>query len=100
MTLFLPPLQAEHIFNIGSFAVTNSMINSFLTLVIFAVFAFFLNLGIKKYYLTDTAPKGVLNFFESILEVLLQQIDAITHDRKKTLKFLPIVGGIFLFILV
>ena len=98
--LFLPPLAAEEIFKIGSFSVTNAMINSFLSLLLFAVFAYFLNLGIKKYYTADKAPKGLLNFFESILELLLQQIDSVTHDRKKTVKFLPIVGGVFLFIVV
>jgi F-type H+-transporting ATPase subunit a len=100
MALILPPLAAEEIFKIGSFGVTNSLINSVIATVLFAIFAFFINLGVKKYYSKDQAPKGVLNFFESILEVLLSQVDAVTHDRKKTLKFLPIVGGIFLFILV
>lgn len=96
----LPPLAAEIIFHIGNFGVTNTLINSALATLLFAVFAFFLNLGIKKYYLTDEAPKGLLNFFESILEILLTQIDNVTKDRKKTLRFLPIVGGIFLFILI
>lgn len=100
MQLFLPTLSAEPIFHIGVFTVTNSMINAFLAMILFVIFAFFLNLGIKKYYPTDKAPKGLLNFFESILEVLLAQIDSVTHDRKKTLKFLPIVGGVFLFILI
>ncbi len=100
MALILPPLAAEEIFKIGSFGVTNSLINSVIATVLFAIFAFFINLGVKKYYSKDQAPKGVLNFFESILEVLLSQVDAVTHDRKKTLKFLPIVGGIFLFILI
>jgi F-type H+-transporting ATPase subunit a len=105
----LPPLAAEQIFHIGSFPVTNTMVNGFLATVLFAVFAFFLNLGIKKYYgapdksgnyTNDVAPRGLVNFFESLLEVFLKQIDNVTKDRKKTLKFLPIVGGIFLFILV
>ena len=98
--LSLPPLAAEQIFHIGSFPVTNTMINASLATLLFAIFAFFLNLGIKKYYLTDEAPKGLVNFFESILEIFLEQIDNVTKDRKKTLQFLPIVGGIFLFILV
>ena len=97
--LALPPLAAEPIFYIGSLPVTNAMINAWLALLIFAVIGFFINLGIKKYYRTDRAPKGVVNFFESIIEIFLQQIDAVTHDRKRTLKFLPIVGGLFLFIL-
>lgn len=106
--LSLPPLAAEPIFHIGSFAVTNTLINAFLATALFAVLAFFLNLGIKKYYgrpdksgnyTQDVAPRGLLNFFESILEILLEQIDNVTKDRKKTLKFLPVVGGIFLFVL-
>ena len=96
----LPPLAAEQIFHIGSIPITNAMVNSFAALVIFVVFAFFINLGVKKYYTRNKAPKGVLNFFESILEFLLASIDNVTKDRKKTLKFLPIVGSLFFFILV
>jgi F-type H+-transporting ATPase subunit a len=96
----LPPLAAETIVHIGTFPVTNTIINAGLATLLFAIFAFFLNIGIKKYYHTDTPPKGLVNFFESILEILLTQIDNVTKDRKKTLKFLPIVGGIFFFVLV
>ena len=96
----LPPLAAETISHIGSLPVTNSMVNSFLALIIFIVFAIFLNFGINKYYKKNQAPKGILNFFESILEFLLGYVDNVTKDRKKSLKFLPIVGGLFLFILV
>ncbi len=100
MTLALPTLAAEIVFHIGPLPVTNTMINSFIALIIFMVFAFFLNLGIKKYYVGDKAPKGLVNFFESILDFLLGYIDNVTKDRKKTLKFLPIVGSFFLFILI
>src|SRR6185369_9205627 len=98
--LALPPLAAEQIFHIGSFPVTNTLINAWVATVLFAIFAFFLNLGMKKYYIPGKAPKGLLNFFESILEIFLEQIDNVTKDRKKTMQFLPIVGGIFLFVLV
>jgi len=98
--LALPPLAAEQIFKIAGLPITNTIINAWLATLLFAVFAFFLNLGIKKFYSQNKAPKGLVNFFESILEILLAQIDNVTKDRKKTLKFLPIVGGIFLFILV
>ncbi len=100
MILALPPLAAEQIFHIGQIPVTNSMVNSFLALVLFVILAFFINRGVRKYYPLNKAPKGVLNFFESILEFLLANIDNVTKDRKKTLKFLPIVGTLFLFILV
>jgi len=98
--LAIPPLATEQLFNIGFLPVTNSYINSTLTLIGFVVLAFFINKGIKKYYKTDSAPKGILNFFESILGVFLHYIDQVTHDRKKSIKFLPVVGGLFLFILI
>ena len=96
----LPPLAAEIIFHIGPVPISNTIINAFVATLLFAIFAFFLNIGIKKYYTSGKAPKGLLNFFESILEVILVQIDNVTKDRKKTIKFLPIVGGIFFFVLV
>ena len=115
--LSLPPLAAETVVHIGSFPVTNTIINAIIATALFAIFAFFLNRGMKKYYVNqshpslalpsrgegikqDVAPKGLVNFFESILEIFLNQIDSVTKDRKKTLKFLPIVGSLFLFILV
>ncbi|HRY63662.1 MAG TPA: F0F1 ATP synthase subunit A, partial [Patescibacteria group bacterium] len=45
-------------------------------------------------------PKGVQNFGEYIIETLLGFIDSVTHNRKKSEKFLPIVGTIFVFILI
>ncbi len=106
--LSLPPLAAEPIFHIGNFPITNTMINGWIATLLFVVLAYALNRGLKKYYALDadesaryeTAPKGMLNFFESIIEVFLSQIDSVTKDRKKTLKFFPIVAGIFLFVLV
>jgi len=100
MLLALPPLAAEKMFSIGSLPITNSYINSTIALVFFVVFAFLIKLAVNKYYKSDKAPRGMLNFFESILEFLLGYIDNVTKDRKKTLKFLPIVGTLFLFILV
>ena len=100
MLIALPPLAAEQIFQIGSLPITNSMVNSFLALVLFVVFAFFLKIGSNKYYNNGLAPKGLLNFFEGILEFVLGYIDGVTKDRKKSLKFLPIVGSLFFFILI
>lgn len=98
--LALPPLAAEKLFSLGPLPVTNAYVNSTLALIGFIVFAFFLNAGMKKYYARDKAPRGVVNFFESILEFLLNYVDQVTGSRKKSLKFLPIVGSLFFFILV
>lgn len=92
--LALPPIVAEPIFHIGSFQVTNAYINSSIAVVFFFIVGFVLR---NK---TAMIPKGIQNFSEAILEFMLGYIDQVTRDRKKSLKFLPIVGGIFLFILI
>ncbi|MBI2607671.1 MAG: F0F1 ATP synthase subunit A [Candidatus Doudnabacteria bacterium] len=94
MILALPSLVAEPIFQLGSFPVTNAYINSTLALLFFVITGLILR--------TKTAliPHGVQNFAEATLEYMLGYVDRVTQDRKKSLKFLPIVGGIFLFILL
>lgn len=98
MIAALPPLAAEPIFTIGQLPITNSYINSTLTMVGFIVFAFIINRAVKSYQ--KKAPRGILNFFESILEVLYQYFDNVTQSREKTIRFLPLVGTLFFFILV
>ncbi len=100
MLLALPPLAAEHIFTLGPLPVTNSMINAWIGLVIFAVFALVLRAALNKQKPEHNAPRGIVNFAESLLEFVLGYIDGVTRDRKKSLKFLPIVGSIFFFILI
>lgn len=94
----LPPLAAEPIAYIGNFPITNSYVNSLLTVVGFIIFGYAIKRGTEKY--AHKAPRGVLNFFESVLELLLDYFDRVTRDRKKSIQFLPLVGALFLFILV
>ncbi len=93
MLFALPPLVAEPIFHIGSFAVTNTYINSWIAVIFFVVMGFILR---KRVALI---PRGVQNVAEGILEFILGYVDNVTKDRQKSLKFLPIVGALFLFIL-
>ena len=93
MIYALPPLVAEPIFHLGNFAVTNTLINSSVAVV------FFFIIGLILRNKTALVPRGIQNFAESILEIILDYIDRVTHDRRKSLQFIPIVGGIFLFIL-
>ncbi len=98
--LALPPLAAEQMFTVANFPVFNTYINSTLVVIGFIVFAFFISRAVKKNISKAIAPTGLLNFFESILETLMSYVDQVTHDRKKSLKFLPIVGSLFFFILI
>ena len=90
----IPPLAAETIFNIGLFPVTNTYLTSVLVLFLFLV------LGLVLRHKNKEIPGRAQNFFESIFETVLRYMDQVTHDRKKSLKFLPLCGALFLFILV
>ena len=45
-------------------------------------------------------PKGLQNFLESIIELILDFITQITGDRKQAEKFLPLIATIFVFVLL
>ena len=92
--LALPPLAAETIFNIGPLPITNTYINSTLVLILFLIVGFVLRKRSRE------IPDKIQNFAESILEFAMGYVDQVTHDRKKSLKFLPIVGSLFFFILI
>src|SRR3989344_4293941 len=92
--LALPPLAAETIFQIGDFPVTNSYINSTLAVALFA------SVGLLMRKRAAEIPDKIQNFAESILEVVLGYMDQDTRNHKKSLKFLPVVGSLFLFILL
>lgn len=92
--LAIPPLTAETIFRIGALPITNTYINSTIVLVLFLV------LGLMLRKKSAEVPGKLQNFMESIFELCLGYVDQVTRDRKKSLKFLPLVGSLFLFILV
>ncbi len=94
MILALPPLVAEPIFHIGSFPITNAYINSTLAVLLFLV------IGLLLRKRTSEIPTGLQNAAEGVLEFMLGYVDQVTKDRKKSMQFLPIVGGLFLFILI
>lgn len=91
-------LFAEPILHVGNFTITNSLIMSWITVAVLVIF--FVLAGKKAKKSAKKAPTGVHNFFEIILEQALNMADSVTGERKKTLKFLPIVLALFLFILV
>lgn len=93
-TLHIPPLAAETIFHIGSLPITNTIVNTWLAMVIFLI------VGILVRRKVTLRPGKLQNFWEYILELLMGYFDQVTGDRKKTVRFLPIVGSVFFFILL
>jgi F-type H+-transporting ATPase subunit a len=88
------PIAAEPLFSIGAFPVTNAFINSTVLTVGFVLFSIFLRSNISK------IPGRLQNAFEAALDFLLGYFDQVTGNRKKSIRFLPIVGTLFFFILL
>jgi F-type H+-transporting ATPase subunit a len=88
-TLFAEPLG-----HIGSLTVTNSLLASWISVVILVIFLLSVGKKVKK------VPRGIQNIFEIILEKALELADSVTGSRKKSEKFLPISLALFLFIFV
>lgn len=93
MNLVLPPVAAEPISHIGSFIITNAMVNAWIAVLFFIAVAF---MARKR---SALVPRGFQNALEGIVEFLLIEVEKVTGDKKKARQFLPIVGTIFLFIL-
>lgn len=87
-------LFAEPVLHVGNFTITNSLINSWMAVIILVIFFIAVGKSIKR------IPKGIQNLFEIILEQALELADSITGNRKQSEKFLPISLALFLFILV
>ncbi len=93
-TIHIPTLAPETLFHVGQFSITNTMINVWLAMTILFVFGLFVKRACRL------RPTKLQNWCEYFLEILLGYFDQVTGDRKKTMKFLPIVGSVFFFILL
>jgi F-type H+-transporting ATPase subunit a len=87
-------LYAEPIGHIGSFTVTNSLLNSWLVVILLVVFAISFKNKIK------TIPGKFQSILEMVIDYLLGIFDSVTNDRKKSSKFFPLIFTFFLFILL
>ncbi len=94
VNIHIPTLAPDVLFHIGGFAITNTIINAWLAIIIFLILGIFIKKSVSL------RPGKLQNACEYYLEALMAYFDQVTGDRKKTLKFLPIVGSVFFFILL
>lgn len=87
-------IYAEPIFHIGKFEITNSLLTSWLAVIVIFFFALAIRLNMKK------IPGKLQHVFEVIVEGALSLCDQVTNDRKITEKVFPFVFTIFFFILI
>lgn len=90
----IPTLAPETLFHIGPLPVTNTIINAWIALFIFLIVGLVLR---KRLALR---PGKMQNSMEYFLEILLGYFDQVTGSRAKTMRFLPIAGSVFFFILL
>ena len=94
MAIHIPPLAPEVLFHLGPLPITNTIINTWLALFVF------LSLGLVLRGRLHRKPGKLQNGIEYFLEIILGYFDQVTGDRAKTMRFLPIVGSVFFFILL
>src|SRR3990167_4032321 len=87
-------IYAEPVFHIGNFQITNSLLNSWLAVLVIIILCVVLRLKLKQ------IPGKIQHIFEIFLEGALSLCDQVTNDRKTTLKIFPLVTALFIFILV
>src|SRR3989338_5595154 len=87
-------IYAEPVFNIGSFQITNSLLNSWLAVLVIVALCVVLRLKLKQ------IPGKIQHIFEIVLEGAMSLCDQVTNDRKTTLKIFPLVISLFIFILL
>lgn len=90
----LPPLATEPIAMIAGWPITNSILNAWIAIIVFLL------LGLVLRGRLALVPHGMQNFVEYLTEFFLSTIQGITHDKERARKFLPVVGTLFLFILL
>src|SRR3990167_2779446 len=86
-------IAAEKIFYIFGFPITNSLLMTWLAMIILISVALYFNRKVSA------VPGKLQALLEIVFEALLNLIDSITQDRKKSEKFLPLVVTIFVFII-
>ena len=87
-------IYAEPLFHVGRFEITNSLLTSWVTVLIIVTFFVVLRKKMKK------VPGKLQNFFEIMMDGALSLCDQVTNDRKISNKIFPLVFSLFLFILV
>lgn len=86
-------LAAEKIGHIGNFPITNSLLLSWIATALLAFVAIGATSNLK------TIPQGLQNVFESVIDLLLNLINGVLEDEKRTRQYFPLLATIFIFII-
>ncbi|MEK7636598.1 MAG: F0F1 ATP synthase subunit A [Patescibacteria group bacterium] len=86
-------IAAEKIFSVFNFPISNTMLTAWIAMLIVVGFSYFATKHVSL------IPSRLQNFFEWIIEELLNTVDGVMGDRKETERFFPLIATIFIFVL-
>ncbi len=86
-------IKAETITSFGAFNLTNTMLTSWIVVIIMVVMVY---VGTRR---RDLVPRGVQNFFEAALEAFYSLVVSVAGEKNGR-RFFPVVATIFFFVLV
>jgi len=86
-------LKAETIFTIGGFPVTNTLLMTWVVMLVLGIIAILVGMSIKK------IPSKVQTFFELLFGGILDYMETVLENRSLAIKFFPLIATLFLFIL-
>ena len=87
-------LFAEPIHHFSNFSVTNSLLTSWVAVLIIIILSLTLRFKLR------TIPSKLQNIFEIIVEGALGMCDQVTNDRALSVKIFPFAISVFFFILI
>jgi len=87
-------IAAEKLFSIGPLPVTNSLLVTWITIVIFLI------IGILVRLRKNIVPTGLQNVVEYVLEFFYRTVCEVFEDEDKGRKYFPLIMTLFLFVLL
>lgn len=87
-------IAAEKLFNIGPLPVTNSLLVTWIAILLFVILI--ISIRIKR----NIIPVGIQNVVEYVLEFFYRMVCEVFESEEKSRRFFPLVMTIFLFVLL
>ncbi len=85
---------AEPIAHVGGFTITNSLINSWVVVLLIIIFSWYFKSKVK------TIPGKLQSAIEAMYEYLLELFNSVTGSPQKSILFFPFIFAFFIFILL
>lgn len=86
--------QPEQLFDIGALHVTNSLLVSWIVVILITILVIVSTRKLKM------IPRGFQNLLEFTIEKLQNMVHGVTGDKKQTNKFFPLIATIFIYLII